>query len=333
MKQISRVINFVDEKKDKIQLNELVFQHNHLVESRYTLTLQEKRLIIFLMSQIHREDTDFKNIEISIQELSKIIGVDFNGMYKEIKRITKKIMHRVIEIKDLDRNMVIQIPWIASAEYMLNSGVVRFQLSEKLVPYLILLKNNFTVCRLSDMMTFKSFYAIRLYELIKQYEKIGHRSISIVDLKIFLGIAESKYNLFSNFKIKVLDVAQREINNKSDIFISFDFIKTGRSISDIKFIISENSNYFKEKNITDDKKNKIMYEMKSRDRLLNEIQNSFGFTKKTVLKMTEYLADKEIEMALQSVKLQIERGHVKNEKSMIRSALREKWAPDVYVKR
>jgi plasmid replication initiation protein len=312
---------------NKIIRNELVFQHNNLVESKYRLSLQEKRLIIFLISQIKKEDNVFQEIEINIQELANIIETKSNTIYKDIKNVTKKIMSRILEIKDLDRAKTIQVSWIASAEYLEKKGTVILKLSEKLAPYLLLLQKNFTVSRVSDLMKFRSIYSIRIYELLKQYEIIGQRVFEIDELKRFCGIAENKLILFSNFKIKVLETAKKEINEKSDIFIDFVFIKKGRSFSSVKFIVGKNENYH---GYAEEKLQKDEDQLGSRERLIESIELEFKLSKRVLLTLTENLSEHEISQAVKAVTIQMELGHVKNKKAILKAALKEKWRPDVF---
>lgn len=312
---------------NKIIRNELVFQHNNLVESKYRLSLQEKRLIIFLISQIKKEDNVFQEIEINIQELANIIDTKSNTIYKDIKNVTKKIMSRILEIKDLDRAKTIQVSWIASAEYLEKKGTVILKLSEKLAPYLLLLQKNFTVSRVSDLMKFRSIYSIRIYELLKQYEIIGQRVFEIDELKRFCGIAENKLILFSNFKIKVLETAKKEINEKSDIFIDFVFIKKGRSFSSVKFIVGKNENYH---GYAEEKLQKDEDQLGSRERLIESIELEFKLSKRVLLTLTENLSEHEISQAVKAVTIQMELGHVKNKKAILKAALKEKWRPDVF---
>ena len=50
-------------------------RHNHLIEARYRLTLQEQRLLLWLFSEIKPEDTDFKRYRVRIADLAKLIGI------------------------------------------------------------------------------------------------------------------------------------------------------------------------------------------------------------------------------------------------------------------
>lgn len=306
--------------------NELVIQHNNLIEAKYRLSLQEKRLMLFLMSRIKKDDNSFRNIEIAISELSNFMELDRKNMYRDMAKVTKNMVGRVLSIRDLDEDSLLQVPWIASAKYFYRHGIINFQISEKLAPYLLKLKDKFTIIRLSDLMCFKSIYAIRIYELLKQYEPIGHRKIDLDQLRISCGIPENRLNLMANFRMKVLDIAKREINEKSDILIEWDFVKRSRKCVGIEFHIKSNPDYGKEEK---DKIKRLKREFETRSRLIETIEE-FGFSKKVILKIIAELSDIEIEDAVRCVKNQVERGTVLNTKAMLRTALKEKWKPDVF---
>jgi plasmid replication initiation protein len=306
--------------------NELVIQHNNLIEANYRLSLQEKRLMLFIMSRIKKDDNSFSNIEIVISELANIMELDRKNMYRDMAKVTKNMVGRVLSIRDLDEDSLLQVPWIASAKYFYRQGIINFQISEKLAPYLLKLKDKFTIIRLSDLMCFKSIYAIRIYELLKQYESIGHRKIDLDQLRISCGIPENRLNLMANFRMKVLDIAKREINEKSDILIEWDFVKRARKCVGIEFHIKRNPDYGKEEK---DKIKRLNREFETRSRLIETIED-FGFSKKSILKIIADLSDIEIEDSVRSVKNQVERGTVLNPKAMLRTALKEKWKPDVF---
>lgn len=319
----------VDRVKENLNFNnELVVQHNNLIEARYRLSLQEKRLMLFLISQVKPKDNSFKNIEISISELSNIMGLDVTNMYRDMEKVTKSMVGRVLSVRNLDENYLLQVPWIASAKYLYGDGIVRFKISDELAPYLLKIKDQFTVIRISDLMRFKSIYSMRIYELLKQYESLGCRKIALEDLRLSCGIPESRLNIISNFKIKVLEISKREINEKSDILIDFKFIKKSRKVIAIEFLINKNPNYVID-NEVNEKIKKMTFELKTRGRLIEEIKE-FGFSNRLIINMIDYLSDKEIEDSIRSVKNQMERGVVLNPKAMLRTALKEKWKPDVF---
>ena len=82
-----------------------------------------------------------------------------------------------------------------------------------------------------------SVYSIRIYELLKQYERIRKRKLTLEELRYFLGIEKEKYIQYGHLKNKVLLVAQKEINEKTDIQFTFNEIKTGRKVTGFEFDI------------------------------------------------------------------------------------------------
>ena len=163
----------------------LVVRHNHLIEARYRLTLQEQRILLWLFSEIGPDDKDFKKYRVRIADLAKFIGISDGGgrLYREIAEVTGRLRKREIDIEDIARNVTIQATWIASAEYHWNEGQVDICLAPALMPYLLDLKKNFTKIALKYAIGMKSSYAIRIYELLKQYAGLGSRVITLDELR------------------------------------------------------------------------------------------------------------------------------------------------------
>ena len=226
----------------------IAMQHNNLVEAKYSMTLQQKRIMIWLVSQIKPNDIDFKEHVLSIRELIEVCQLSGESSYKEIRNITFSLIEkgiRIIDITDPDNKREIQVSWLSSADYY--QGQVKLSFSPRLKPYLLQLKEKFTSINVIDLMQFKSVHAIRIYELLKQYQDIGERSLSIKEIKDCCGVGD-KLKQYIHFEKKLLVTAQREINEKSDIYFDFERIKPSRKITGIKFIITKNKAYAQRNN-------------------------------------------------------------------------------------
>ena len=125
---------------------------------------------------------------------------------------------------------------------ILREIILRFD--PNLRPYLLQLKENFTKYQLENVLSLSSFYAIRIYELCKQYETIKERTIEIKELKEILDIKAKSYNIYNRFKEKVLTIAEREINEKTDISIKFDISVFYLEITDFLVIMILKSEFF-----------------------------------------------------------------------------------------
>jgi len=216
--------------------NQLIVKSNFLIEASYKLSLQEARIILLLTSMIKKNDKDFFNYRIHIKDFNDFIGIKSTGNYTRTKQITKKLREKTLLIKDNIKKTELQIGWLSSIEYFKGQGFVELEFSPKLKPYLLDLKKFFTKYQIQNIAKLDSLYSIRVYELLKQYEKIGNRTFKIKNLKETLGIID-KYRKYNDFKKKVIITAQKELKKKADIYFKFNEIKTGRKITSIEFLI------------------------------------------------------------------------------------------------
>jgi len=247
-KNIEETIEFNSMDRGKLS----IVKSNKLIEAKYKLTLNEQRLILLMVSMIKPEDEEFKSIRIRVQDLKEILELQRKDLYKEIPKITRKLMSRILEIKDIEKNKLLQIGWLSSAEYLFGEGVVELSFDPKLKPYLLKLKKAFTIYNLQSVLKLRSSYAIRLYELLKQYETIGTRKFEVNELKEILGIGKTEYKLYGDFKRRVILPAQKELKNKTDIYFDFKEVKRGRKVVELIFYIYKNPNF---KEIKEEKNN------------------------------------------------------------------------------
>jgi hypothetical protein len=61
-----------------------------------------------------------------------------------------------------------------------------------------------------------------MYELLKQYEKIGSRKVTTEKLRELLMLEEDEYSQFSDFRKRVLKTAQNELSEKTDIAFTWE---------------------------------------------------------------------------------------------------------------
>ncbi|MEC1524455.1 replication initiation protein [Neobacillus niacini] len=214
--------------------NHLVTKSNMLIEANYKLGVVEQKIILCLASNIQPTDSDFKTYNLPIKEFNKLLGLKGSPKYSELRQITKEMMQKVFEVRI--NKKVIQVAWLSYVAYNESEGTIDIRFDPFLRPYLLELKKNFTSYKLENVVKLKSTYAIRIYELLKQYEKLRERTFLLVDLRKMLG-AEDVYPAYGNFKQRVLVPAQKELKQKTDINFEIEEIKVGRRVEKLKFII------------------------------------------------------------------------------------------------
>jgi plasmid replication initiation protein len=214
--------------------NNWVYQSNKLIEASYSFTVLEQKLIRLLASMIKKEDEEFKEYYFKAIDLCKILNIHQKNIYKELDSITDKLMSRYIKIKNDEGEKFKKRHLIKMADF--ESGILTMKIDEDMKEFYLKL-NWFTKYQLKNIMQFKSTYSFRLYELLKQYERIGRRTIDIEDLRTILDIDKKQYPKYANLKQKVINVAVGEINSNTDLYIEFRELKEVRKIVAVEFNI------------------------------------------------------------------------------------------------
>ena len=218
--------------------NHYTVMANNIIRGKQSMTLQEARLIRLLITQIAKDDKDFKTYKVNIQELARFLEIPDNNLYRDIRNICQSLMSRTIKIQNGNQWKIFQ--WLQLAEYD-GHGTVTLMLSNQIAPYLLQLNAWFTQYQLKNILVMKSFYSIRLYELLKltvgedRRKKIEY-TFSIQYLREYLE-CEHKFKQIGQFKDKILDIAVRDISEYSEYNCRYEGKKTGRSITDIIFYL------------------------------------------------------------------------------------------------
>ena len=213
----------------------VVIQANILLNGKYLMSLLEKRIFLTMISMIKPEDRDFRDFQINVKDIIKNLNLSGNSLYSELCKATKGLMQQVCEM--VEGNNIIQVALISNAVYNTQLGSLTVHFDPALKPYLLELRKNFTIFELAYALKLKSFYSLRIYELLKQFSSTGYRVMTIDTLRFSLGIT-SEYPNYADFKKRVIIQAQKELKN-TDIPFDFKEIKTGRKVTSLKFTFKE----------------------------------------------------------------------------------------------
>lgn len=212
-----------------------------MIEAQYSLTLPEQKIIAAILSVIDDHASELGYIEMETKDLCEKLHINL----RELKEFTYNIVQRGLKFQTTDEDgscKYVQTTWLSSASYLPSKGIVRFRFSEELKPYIIDFqkrKEPYAKFETRELAT-STCYAIRIYELAKQYLKRGKTpKIKIETLRNTLGIDANQYAQFNHFRTRVLDSAVQAIQQNSDMpyEVSYELFKTGRSYSDVVLTI------------------------------------------------------------------------------------------------
>lgn len=215
--------------------NQTAAHSNDPIEALYKLTAEEQKLILCLISLIQPMDESADFYIVSIKDFMELSDIKDKGAYKQLKAVSAQLMSKPLIFKKEDAILIVN--WLSSIEYYEELGKIEIRFNPKLKPYLLKLKDNYAANRLQHVITFKSVYSIRIQELLRQHERKGEKIFTLKDLRDHLCIDENLYPMYSNLKQKVLNVAHKELKEKSDIFFEYEEIKLNKKVEKLKFVI------------------------------------------------------------------------------------------------
>jgi plasmid replication initiation protein len=220
-----------------------VVQANELIEGKQNLKLNSAKIMRTLIMQIKPDDDELKSYVIGIPELSKLLNIGPENLYRNMDSITDDILKNHVAIKNQQQGKFIKIQWVTACAYEKGVGLA-VKMNPLLKPFLLNLKKHYTQYQLENVLAMKSVYAIRIYELI-QKEQISRRiprngTYVVLTVKEIREACdcEKKYEKISQFKAKVLDIAIKEIQRTTNYKINYECLKKGRSIEAIQFNIN-----------------------------------------------------------------------------------------------
>ena len=223
------------EKKDNLSFP----KHSASIAISGKLSTIQRKVFNLLIINARNTKPDKNHIySISLNRLKSYLGIPDNDknnthLKKRIEEIMKIVVKFDLFHKDTSYNWV-AAPLLAGAQ--IKNGVLRYSFSHFLEEKL-LNPNIFTVLNMYIIKGLSSKYSIALYENIKDFSGSEFPEITLDLFRELMGVEKNKYKSISDLKKRVIEPAVKEINQKTDIFISYELRKEGRKYKYIKFFI------------------------------------------------------------------------------------------------
>ena len=230
----------------------VVTQANALARAVQTMTLQEKRLLLLVMAWIRHGDTNFRTYRIPITEICRMLDIRSKDAYARLRSIARKLMSRVVEVEDGHGGWEM-FQWVSRAAYVprdkpdnpIGTAYLEVRLHEDMMPLLLELSREFASVSFAQLASFRSFHALRVFEILyHECHSFSRKTLEfdLADLKRRLGIAD-KYPNFADFERRVLKPAQQDCVERSPLRFSYKKRKIGKKITALVFSVKQNSGY------------------------------------------------------------------------------------------
>lgn len=219
----------------------MVYKSNALIEAAYRLSVQEQRIVLACISQVRRDEavTDEVLYSVRAADLAQLSGTAIEAAYSELKAAALRLKRREVRLTQEPNGKgkkpkIMITGWVQTIFYIEGEGRVELRFTKDMLPYLTELTRQFTKYALADVAKMESTYAIRLYELLMQWDSLGSREIELEQLREWLQL-EGRYPSIKDFKLRVLEPAVAQINEHSPLTVEWAQRKTGRKVTHLLF--------------------------------------------------------------------------------------------------
>ena len=209
------------------------------------ISLKARKLLYIAVAQCKKTDADFYEQEIPVIDFAKMMGISPSHVYEEADKITDELLHGFLKIRGKKTFKKYSI--FSLCEYSENATLI-FRLNRDMTDFLLGISGDFSKPLLNDFLRMKSPYSMAIWHLM-QREMHSMKAYGAQEITFTLTLEElrqvtgtcDKLRQLVNFKERVLDKAIREIRDNCGVDISYENIKTGRTVTAFRFTaVSEN---------------------------------------------------------------------------------------------
>jgi len=247
---------------------DLVVKSNRLNSAIQNLSLPELRIVQLAIVDARETGNGLSTdtpLRIDAMRYAEAFETTRQNAYNRMKEAEETLFNRRFTFLDSEGKTV-KSRWIQRVRYLDDEGAIELAFTLDVVKGITRLdgaEEFFTQYLLSQTSNLNSVYSVRLYELLIQWKTAG--KTPVFELSLFrgqMGLNDGEYKAMCDFKKRVLDLAVNEINEKTDLTVSYTQEKKGRLIYGFKFTVKQKEKTKKEvKTDRDNNTLDMFYEM------------------------------------------------------------------------
>jgi len=214
-----------------IRKDYLVKKRNVLNEIRSnSMTLQELRFFSIYLSKINSKDISTRVVRFSLSDFHTIMELDRRIDIDYMKKVTDSLLCKIVKVP-IERGGYTAFQLFKKCVVTMDEQgkwYVEINAHDDALPLMFDFQARFFSYQLWNALRLRSSNQLRMYEILKQYEKIGLRVLAVDELKELLGVTENEYPRFNDFKNRVLDACQRALKESTDIKSLYSTPRSGK---------------------------------------------------------------------------------------------------------
>lgn len=227
----------------------IVEKRNVLNELRSNnMTLQELRFFSIYLSKINPWDSSTRVVRFPLDDFRRIMGIGSDMNITHFKYTVRHILQQIVEVPNESGSGYTAFQLFKRAKIeknKQNEWYVEFDAHDDALPLMFDFKNRYFKYELWNALRLKSTNQVRMYEILKQYEVLGKRELTVIELRELLGISSKEYARWERFRVRVLDSCQQALKETTDICYTYERGKTGKGGKwlSVIFHIGKNEDY------------------------------------------------------------------------------------------
>jgi plasmid replication initiation protein len=216
-------------KQKVVKSNELIQKRTHM------LSVQEQKILLFLISQLKPDQKEFEYQTFDLIDFCDVCGIDHeNGKnYINLRKAIKTLSDKSMWVIGNDTDTLMR--WVTGAQIEKRNGKIKIRFDEEMKPFLLELKNRYTQFDLIYTLGMKSKYSVRLYEILKSYERTNE-PVSFT-LERFKELVGAEYGRWVDIKRRIIEPAIKEINRLSDLSVTYTTKTKGKGVIGVTFTL------------------------------------------------------------------------------------------------
>lgn len=212
-----------------IKKDYIIEKSNVLVELKDTkMTIQELRFFCIYLSKINARDLSTRRVCFPMSDFQKIMGFGKLNI-KQLQQATNKLLCKVVNFPNADGGYtgftLFNLVRVFKDDF--ENWNLEIDASEQALPLFFNLKGNYLTYELWNVLNLKSVNQVRMYELLKRYEKLGIYEIKISDLREYFCLNPTQYLRMEHFKTRILNDCQKALAENTDICYTYECGKRG----------------------------------------------------------------------------------------------------------
>lgn len=310
---------------EKIEGKRELKKHAATIHCSNTLSLLQRKVSNALLFHAYKELMTREEHEITVKQLCRLIGYQGNN-HSVIKDALKELISTVIEWNVVN-DVTGSENWSASsilASVSLEGPLCYYAYSPRM-KQLLHSPSMFGKIDLVIQSRFRSSYGLALYENCIRYRGLPNTKWFEMELlKKLMGIMPGTYDVFRDFKRRVLDKAIDEVNMYSDLIVEADYQKEGRKVSRVRFKLKDRA---KRQRLGTSSKKMEKGQVDEVGQLKALLIEQFGLS---VVQLKQTLADYEVPFIQEKIKMiessrPYKQGKVQNLAAYLISALKNDY--------